>query len=217
MQKLTVHKLGIIDYKKALDLQLSLVDKRKHGEIGDTILLLEHPPTFTIGRKGDIENLLIDSEKLTRKGIHLERISRGGDITFHGPGQLVGYPIIDLTNFERNVHRYLRNLEVVIILTLNDFGIRGERIQELTGVWVDGEKIASIGVGIRKWITYHGFALNVNTDLSYFDHIVACGIPNVKVTSMVKTLGTEKRTKMTEVENSIVKAFTTVFERTNNV
>lgn len=211
MQSLTVHKLGMINYKKALDLQLSLLEKRKHGEIGDTILLLEHPPTYTIGRKGNIKNLLIDYKNLIKRGIHFERVSRGGDITFHGPRQLVGYPIIDLNNFNRDVHRFLRKLEEVIILTLNDFGINGERVPELTGVWVEGEKIASIGLGVKKWITYHGFALNVNTDLTYFDNIVACGIPKVKITSMEKKLGTKNGIKMTEVENSVIKAFKKTF------
>lgn len=211
MQSLTVHKLGMIDYKKALDLQLSLIEKRKNGEIGDTILMLEHPPTFTIGRKGNIKNLLIDSENLIKRGIHFERVSRGGDITFHGPGQLVCYPIVDLTHFKRDIHRFLRSLEEVIILTLNDFGINGERVPELTGVWVEGKKIASIGLGVKKWITYHGFALNVNTDLTYFDNIVACGIPKVKITSMEKRLGTKKRINMTEVEDSVIKAFKKTF------
>ena len=212
MQSLTVHKLGMIDYKKALEHQLSLLEKRKNGEIGDTILLLEHPPTFTIGRRGNIKNLLIDSENLIKRGIHFERVSRGGDITFHGPGQLVCYPIVDLTHFKRNIHRFLRSLEEVIVLTLNEFGISGERIPELTGVWVEGEKIASIGLGVKKWITYHGFALNVNTDLTYFDNIVACGIPKVKITSMEKKLGTKNGIKMTEVENSVIKAFTKTFK-----
>ena len=211
MQNLAVHKLGMIDYKNALELQLSLLEKRKHGEIGDTILLLEHPPTYTIGRKGNIKNLLIDSANLKKRGIHFERVSRGGDITFHGPGQLVGYPIIDLNNFNRDVHRFLRKLEEAIILTLSEFGINGERIPELTGVWVGEEKIASIGVGVKKWITYHGFALNVNTDLTYFDNIVACGIPKVEITSMERKLGTKNGMKMIEVENSVIKAFKKTF------
>jgi lipoate-protein ligase B len=211
MQNLAVHKLGMIDYKNALELQLSLLEKRKHGEIGDTILLLEHPPTYTIGRKGNIKNLLIDSANLKKRGIHFERVSRGGDITFHGPGQLVGYPIIDLNNFDRDVHRFLRKLEEAIILTLSEFGINGERIPELTGVWVGEEKIASIGVGVKKWITYHGFALNVNTDLTYFDNIVACGIPKVEITSMERKLGTKNGMKMIEVENSVIKAFKKTF------
>ncbi|MGH7901030.1 MAG: lipoyl(octanoyl) transferase LipB [Thermodesulfobacteriota bacterium] len=211
MQNLAVHKLGMIDYKNALELQLSLLEKRKHGEIGDTILLLEHPPTYTIGRKGNIKNLLIDSENLKKRGIHFERVSRGGDITFHGPGQLVGYPIIDLNNFNRDVYRFLRKLEEAIILTLSEFGINGERVRDLTGVWVGEEKIASIGVGIKKWITYHGFALNVNTDLTYFDNIVACGIPKVEITSMERKLGTKDGMKMIEVENSVIKAFKKTF------
>ena len=216
MQNLAVHKLGMIDYKNALELQLSLLEKRKHGEIGDTILLLEHPPTYTIGRKGNIKNLLIDSANLKKRGIHFERVSRGGDITFHGPGQLVGYPIIDLNNFDRDVHRFLRKLEEAIILTLSEFGINGERIPELTGVWVGEEKIASIGVGIKKWITYHGFALNVNTDLTYFDNIVACGIPKVEITSMERKLGTKDGMKMIEVENSVIKAFKKTFNMNLN-
>jgi len=212
MEQLRVYKLGIVPYKKALQLQLSLHEKRKHGEITDTLLLLEHPPTVTSGRRGKPEHLLDGYDNLVRKGIHFEIIGRGGDITYHGPGQLVGYPILDLNNYKKDIHSYLRKLEEITIGTLKDFNMKGERKKRYTGVWVEGEKIASIGVGVKSWITYHGFALNVNTDLSYFDMIIPCGIKNVKITSMKKLLGNQWNIKMFEVENSIVEAFSKVFK-----
>jgi len=187
MDGLRVYKLGTVPYKKALELQLSLLEKRKHGEIGDTLLLLEHPPTFTMGRRGKLEHLLMDHNELVTNSIHFQTIGRGGDITYHGPGQLVVYPIFDLSNYNKDIHKYLRNLEDVIIATLKNFSISGERNRAYTGVWVNGEKLASIGIGVKKWISYHGFALNVNTDLSYFEKIVPCGIKDVKVTSIKKS------------------------------
>ncbi len=213
MDDLKVYRLGTVPYQKALELQLSLLEKRKKGEIEDTLLLVEHPPTFTTGRGGKSEHLLKSREELKKKGIHFEVISRGGDITFHGPGQLVGYPILDLRKLHNDVHKYLRNLEQVIILALSDFRIRGKRTDGITGVWVADDKIASIGVGIKKWITYHGFALNVNTDLSYFDMIIPCGIQGVKITSLKKLSSNEQDIDMSKAEESIINAFSNVFNR----
>lgn len=215
MDTLNVYKIGLVPYKTALDLQLRLLEKRKNEEIGDTLLLLEHPPTFTIGRKGDKEHLLINEKYLSERGIHFEEISRGGDITFHGPGQLVGYPIIDLKTKGRDVHKYLRGLEELIVSVLGDFDIEANRIEGLTGVWVNGHKIASIGVGVKRWITYHGFALNVNTELSYFDMIVPCGIPDVKMTSIGGWLKMKEEVPMEDVEETVIKAFIKTFEFDN--
>jgi lipoate-protein ligase B len=190
---------------------MKLLEKRKNGEIGDTFLLLEHPPTFTIGRKGDKGHLLINEKYLSERGIHFEEISRGGDITFHGPGQLVGYPIIDLNAKGKDVHKYLRGLEEFIVSVLKNFDIEANRIEGLTGVWVEGHKIASIGVGVKRWITYHGFALNVNTDLSYFDLIVPCGIPDVKMTSVAGWLGMKEEVPLEDVEDAVIKEFLKTF------
>lgn len=217
MRVLTVHKLGRVNYQKALELQLSLLDKIKRNEAGDTLLLLEHPPTFTIGRRGRLEHLLKNQDELNHKGIHFEIVGRGGDITYHGPGQLVGYPILDLTNYKCDIHLFLRNIEEVIIGALSDFDIIGERKRDHTGVWVRDEKIASIGVGVKKWATYHGFALNVNTDLSYFDMIVPCGIPGIKMTSIKEVSSDKKDIDMSEVKNSIIEAFSRVFKASPRV
>jgi len=215
MDTLKVYKIGLVPYREALELQLMLLDKRKKGEIGDTLLLLEHPPTFTIGRKGHKEHLLINERYLSERGIHFEVISRGGDITFHGPGQLVGYPILDLNTKGRDVHKYLRGLEELIVLVLEDFGIQANRIEGLTGVWVEGHKIASIGVGVKRWVTYHGFALNVNTDLSYFDMIVPCGIPDVKMTSIAGWLRKKEGIQMEDIEEAVIKSFMKTFDFEN--
>jgi lipoate-protein ligase B len=174
--------LGLLDYAQALTWQEELVQQRCHGEGEDTLLLLEHPPVFTLGRGGDERHLLNPRQVL------VYRVGRGGDVTFHGPGQLVGYPIIDLGQHRRDVHVYLRGLETVLITTLQQFGIAAHRKNGFTGVWVNEEKIASIGVGVRRWVTLHGFALNVNTDLSYFADIVPCGLAGVRMTSMAQLL-----------------------------
>ena len=215
MSTLNVYKIGLVPYKDALDLQMRLLEKRKNGEIGDTLLLLEHPPTFTIGRKGNKGHLLINERYLSERGIHFEEISRGGDITFHGPGQLVGYPIIDLNAQGRDVHKYLRGLEEFIVSILKDLDIKAMRIEGLTGVWVDGHKIASIGVGVKRWITYHGFALNVNTDLSYFDMIVPCGIPDVRMTSIKGWLEEKEEIDMEDIEEAAIKSFIKTFNFDN--
>ncbi len=213
MDGFKAYRLGIIDYQEALKLQISLLEKRMKEEIEDVLLLLEHPPTFTIGRSGKYEHLLSNVEELKKRGIHFEAISRGGDVTYHGPGQLVGYPIVDLNKFKRDIYQYLRSIEEMIIYTLSDFNINAERIKGLTGVWVHDEKVASIGVGVKRWITYHGFALNVNTELSYFDMIIPCGIPGTKITSIKKILGDRENINMIKVESSIINAFSKVFDR----
>ena len=211
-----VYKLGRVPYGKALDIQLKLLEMRKRGEIDDTLLLLEHPHTITIGRRGNMGNLLAAQNYLEKSGIHFEVISRGGDITYHGPGQLVGYPILDLNDIGKDIHKYLRRLEDTIIVSLEDFGIRARRVKGVTGVWVKWHKIASIGVGVKNWITYHGFALNVNTDLSYFDMMVPCGIENVRMTSIQRWLAKQEFVDMPEVEDSIIKAFSQVFNITHS-
>ena len=177
--------MGRIGYGAALELQQTLVAERKQGAIPDQLLLLEHDHVVTLGRNGHMENLLASDEALERAGISFYPTDRGGDVTYHGPGQLVGYPILDLRAWKRDVGAYVRGVEQAIIDTLADFGISAERIPKLTGVWVDGRKVAAIGVHISRWVTSHGFALNVSTDLSYFHYIVPCGLTK-PVTSMAQ-------------------------------
>jgi lipoyl(octanoyl) transferase len=181
--------LDCVEYRKALDLQLSFVDRRAGGETRDTLLLLTHPHVYTIGRSGDQANLLVSEEALTHEGIPLERVSRGGDVTYHGPGQLVGYPIVFLAR--PDLHRFVRCLEFALIEALDAFDVSSQRIEGLTGVWVGDKKIASIGVGVRRWVTYHGFALNVTTDLTYFHRIHLCGLKGREATSMTEITGRE--------------------------
>lgn len=179
--------LGEVGYREALDLQCDYVDRRAARKIPDTLLLLTHPHVYTLGRTGDDANILVPKEALAEEGIPVERVSRGGDVTYHGPGQLVGYPICLM---ERpDVHRFVRSIEAALIDALGVLGVAGSRIDGLTGVWVGGKKIASIGVGIRKWVTYHGFALNVNTDLSYFRRIHLCGLKGRQATSIAEVRG----------------------------
>jgi lipoyl(octanoyl) transferase len=185
MRSCQVRELGRIDYGHAYELQRQLVAERKQEQIGDQLLLLEHPHVVTLGRNGHLENLLAPPEVLSRAGISYYPTDRGGDITYHGPGQLVGYPILDLREWKRDVVAYVRAVEEVIIDTLADFQISAVRIPKLTGVWVNGRKIAAIGVHISRWVTSHGFALNVNTDLTYFQYIVPCGLTK-PVTSMAQ-------------------------------
>lgn len=185
MRNCQVRQLGRIGYGAALDLQQRLVAERKQGAISDQLLLLEHEHVVTLGRNGHMENLLASGEALERAGISFYPTDRGGDITYHGPGQLVGYPILDLRDWKRDVGAYVRGIEQAIIDTLAGFGIEAERIPKLTGVWVDGRKIAAIGVHISRWVTSHGFALNVSTDLNYFQYIVPCGLTK-PVTSMAQ-------------------------------
>jgi len=185
MPEARVRQLGRIGYQTALDLQRDLVERRKLGLVGDQLLLLEHPHTITMGRNGHAENLLAREDVLARAGIEYHATDRGGDVTYHGPGQLVGYPILDLREWKRDVGAYVRAIEQVLIDTLADSGIAAGRIPKLTGVWVEGRKIAAIGVHISRWVTSHGFALNVSTDLSYFQYIVPCGL-QMPVTSMAQ-------------------------------
>jgi lipoyl(octanoyl) transferase len=177
--ELRIARLGIVDYGVALDLQAMLVAARLRDEIADTLLLLEHPHVYTLGRGAD-QRFLVNPDSATP----VYRVSRGGQVTYHGPGQLIGYPILKLEGAERDVIRYLRKLEEVIIRAVRRFGVEANRRDGLTGVWVGERKLASIGVGLRRWTTSHGFALNVTTDLSYFERIVPCGIAGCRMTSM---------------------------------
>jgi len=179
--------LGCVEYRRALELQLSRVDCRARGETQDTLLLLTHPHVYTFGRTGRQANLLVAEEDLLREGIPVERVARGGDVTYHGPGQLVGYPIVLLAR--PDVHRFVRSLESALIEALVVFGVSSRRIEGMTGVWVGEKKIASIGVGVKRWITYHGFALNVTTDLSYFGRIHPCGLKGREATSLAEVTG----------------------------
>ena len=208
MRDCQVRELGRVDYGRALQLQQEIAEARKLGRIPDQLLLLEHPHVITLGRNGHLENLLAPEDVLARAGISFYPTDRGGDVTYHGPGQLVGYPILDLRGWKRDVGAYVRGVEQAIIDTLADFGIHASRIPKLTGVWVDGRKIAAIGVHISRWVTSHGFALNVNTDLSYFQYIVPCGLTR-PVTSMAQ-LGA--RASLQEVARSLAGHFGRVFE-----
>ena len=209
MKQGSLIKAGRLDYQTAWDLQRELYQQRLAGEIEDTFLLTEHPHTYTLGKSGQEENLVAEESFLNQQGIEVFRIDRGGDITYHGPGQIVGYPILDLHNHYLDVHRFLRDLEEVIIQTLAEYKIKAGRVEDLTGVWVDGAKVAAIGVKVTRWITMHGFAFNVNTDLSYFENIVPCGITDRPVTSMEKLLGSEL--DFEEVQNKICEKFQEVF------
>ncbi len=185
MPQLWLCNLGTMPYAEALELQRSVAAARISGEIPeDVLLLMEHPPVVTLGRSSKNANLTASPELLHLRGVDLFEVERGGDVTFHGPGQLVGYPIIDLKRHKQDLHWYLRTVEQALIDTLSALGIPGERNTGYTGVWTGGKKIASIGVHARDWVTWHGFALNVTTDLSFFDLIVPCGIPDVSMTSV---------------------------------
>lgn len=240
-ENVIVEDLGSMEYQQAWDYQESLLARnvqvksamRSHqtdvesqsdlslrgvGLSADTsnhLLFVEHPPVYTLGKSGHMENLLINESQMTAKGIQFFKINRGGDITFHGPGQVVGYPIIDLEKFYTDIGRYLRNIEEVIILTLAEYGIKGERSKGQTGVWIEPEiagrerKICAIGVRCSRWITMHGFAFNVNTDLEYFNYIVPCGIQDKKVTSLRHEL--QRPIELTEVKQKVKGNFARVF------
>ena len=214
MKPLNVYLMGVVPYSTALDIQNIFLRERISNNIDDSLILLEHPHTFTIGRRGSSENLLVNEHFLEQNNIELVKISRGGDITYHGPGQLVGYPIFDLNIHGRDIHKFLRNLEEVIIRCIDRYGIPGRRIDKLTGVWVKRSKIASIGVGIKRWTTYHGFALNVNTDLGLFDMINPCGMKQVKMTSIRDWTRTGEDIDLGKVKNDILRCFSEVFEVT---
>ena len=203
-----LRQLGRVDYASALELQQRLAGDRKQGLVPDQLLLLEHPHVITLGRNGHLENLLADDDILARAGIAFHATDRGGDVTYHGPGQLVGYPILDLRDWKRDVGAYVRAVEEILIATLADYGIAAGRISKLTGVWVDGRKIAAIGVHLSRWVTSHGFALNVSTDLSYFQYIVPCGL-TMPVTSMA-ALGV--RASLDEVGAKLAVHFARIFD-----
>jgi lipoyl(octanoyl) transferase len=209
---LQVRRLGVVGYAEALSLQRSLVEERRAGTVDDTLLLVEHPHVLTLGVRGDggRSHILAAPEALASRGVEVHETGRGGDITYHGPGQIVGYPIIDLKPDRCDVHRYVRDLEDVLIRTAAGYGVVAERVKGLTGVWVGREKLAAIGVRVARWITSHGFALNVTTDLEYFDLIVPCGIPDRGVTSLARLLG--RTVERAEVEEQIVENFRQVFE-----
>jgi len=209
-RELWVVRLGRVEYTEALELQRRLAHDRISGAVPqDVLLLVEHNPVVTLGRASKEKHLLSSAEFLASKGVELFEVERGGDVTFHGPGQLVGYPIVDLKRHRQDLHWYLRQLEHSLIGALGEYGIPGERSTGYTGVWTRGKKIASIGVHARDWVTWHGFALNVTTDLSYFDLIVPCGISGVVMTSMARELGSEPEAGkvMESVAGSIAAAF----------
>jgi len=208
MRKCRVRELGRIGYARAFELQQQLVAERKQELIPDQLLLLEHPHVITMGRNGHTDNLLATPEVLDRAGISFHPTDRGGDVTYHGPGQLVGYPILDLREWKRDVGAYVRAIEQVIIDLLSGYGIAAGRVPGLTGVWVGERKIAAIGVHISRWVTSHGFALNVDPDLSYFQYIVPCGLTR-PVTSMAQ-LGVHAT--MEEVEQRLAAHFGRVFD-----
>ena len=213
MKPLAVRRLGLVPYVDALELQRRLVDDRKADRIPDTLLLLQHPHVVTIGVKQDgRSHILATPERLSSLGVEVFETGRGGDVTYHGPGQLVGYPIIDLNPDRRDVHRYVRDLEDVMIRVCGDYELEAERIKGLSGTWIAGEKIGAIGVRISRWITSHGFAFNVTTDVDFFKLIVPCGIADRGVTSLSARV--EDPPAMAEVEDRVVDRFCDVFERT---
>jgi lipoyl(octanoyl) transferase len=226
-KKVRVQDLGHKDYKETWDYQEALfkdivdlkVKNRRESTDVDTpnhFLFVEHPHVYTLGKSGDIGNLLVDEQVLKAKGATFYKINRGGDITYHGPGQVVGYPILDLDNFFTDIHKYLRFLEEMVILTLAEYGLKAERSEGETGVWLDvgtpfARKICAMGVRASRWVTMHGFALNVNADLGYFDLMIPCGIKDKAVTSLNVELG-KKEVDMEEVKQKLLKHFVTLFE-----
>ena len=208
---LDVRRLGVVPYEDALALQQGLVEARRRGEIPDTLLLLEHPHVITLGVRvrNDRSHVVATPEQLAARGVTVHESGRGGDVTYHGPGQLVGYPIFDLAPDRRDLHRYVRDLEEALIRAVARFGIRAGRVEGLTGVWVGAEKVAAIGVRISRWITSHGFALNVSVDLDYFGLIVPCGIRDRGVTSMSRLLGRD--VTVAEAAGPVAEALADVF------
>jgi lipoyl(octanoyl) transferase len=208
---IAVRRLGRVAYGSALELQARLVAERQAGAIPDQLLLLEHDPVFTLGRNARAENVLFPAEALHDRGFEVFETGRGGDVTYHGPGQVVGYPILDLSPDRRDVHRYVRDLEEVMMRTCADYGLEAQRLAGLTGTWVGREKVGAIGVRISRWVTSHGFALNVSTDLAAFDLIVPCGIRDKGVTSLERRLG--RPVALAGVMDRLTVHFVTVFER----
>ena len=226
-RNIIIENLGLKDYKETWDYQelilksivdIKLRNKKESTQIrtDNHFLFVEHPHVYTLGKSGDVSNLLLSEEQLSAKGATFYKINRGGDITYHGPGQIVGYPILDLENFFTDIHKYLRFLEEVIILTLAEYGITSSRSEGETGVWLDvgtpfARKICAMGVRASRWVTMHGFALNVNVDLGYFDNIIPCGIKGKAVTSLQVELGVEK-VDLEEVREKIIRHFLEQFE-----
>ena len=225
-RKITVKELSSKDYKETWDYQSELlqqivdikINNRRNNLQNTTpnyLLFVEHPHVYTLGKSGDLSNLLLNEKQLKEKGATFYKINRGGDITYHGPGQIVGYPILDLENFFTDIHKYLRFLEEVIILTIAEYGIKGERSEGETGVWLDvgtpfARKICAMGIRSSRWVTMHGFALNANVNLGYFDNIIPCGIKGKAVTSMEAELN--KKVDLEEVKAKILKHFKMLFE-----
>jgi len=226
-KKVEVRDLGLKDYKETWDYQeqvfkeildLKIRNRRENLDLEtpNYLLMVEHPHVYTLGKSGDLENLLLSEAQLKTKNASFYKINRGGDITYHGPGQLVGYPILDLENFFTDIHKYLRFLEEAIMLTLLEYGLKPQRSKGETGVWLDvdtpfARKICAMGVRASRWVTMHGFALNVNADLGYFDNIIPCGIKGKAVTSLNVELG-QKEVSMKEVEEKVLKHFAKLFE-----
>ena len=222
MQPLIVHRLGVIDYAHGLAMQQSLVEQRRAGEVPDTLLLLEHPAVITLGVKGDggRANIVASDDQLLQLGIDVHEARRGGDVTYHGPGQIVGYPIVNLDPDRRDVHRYVRDVEEVMIRACADYGLAAGRLQGMTGAWLrestgQAAKIGAIGVRISRWITSHGFAFNVNTDMAHFRLIVPCGLVGRGVTSLQQELG--RRVPLPDVEDALARHFGDVFGRTVSI
>ena len=216
MRTVTIQRLGLLPYAEGLELQQRLVAERRADRIPDQLLLLQHPHVITLGTSSHSDHVLLDEAERRLLGIELYETGRGGDVTYHGPGQLVGYPVLDLKPDREDLHRYVRDLEQVLIEALATFGIRAGRREGLTGAWVGDEKVAAIGVRVSSgWITSHGFALNVGTDLGFFDAIIPCGIREYGVTSMERVLG--RPIAMRDVEDRIVEAFERVFERNSRL
>ncbi len=212
-KRLTVCDLGFIDYKEAWDLQKEILELRSQNKIDDIFFLLEHPNTYTLGKIADKKNLIGSEEYIAQNKISVYDIDRGGDITYHGPGQIVGYPIINLNSWQLDTHKYLRALEEIIIKTCEYYGLTAVREPKYTGVWIENRKIAAIGIKVSRWITMHGFAFNVNTDLSLFNGIIPCGISDKEVTSLQKELGSE--VDINEVKNLLIRNFEEIFEYTD--
>jgi lipoyl(octanoyl) transferase len=213
MSGLEIRRLGTVAYEDALAMQRQLVEDRRAGRIPDLLLLLQHPPVITLGVKGDggRANIVATSDRLAELGIAVSETGRGGDVTYHGPGQIVGYPILDLKPDRCDVHRYVRDLEEMMIRVCADYGVPAGRIKGLTGTWVGADKIGAIGVRLSRWITSHGFAFNVSTDLDHFKLIVPCGISDRGVTSLEKSTG--RGFALAEVEDAVIRRFQQVFER----
>ncbi len=210
---LEIRRLGVVPYGEALRLQRLLVEERRAERVPDLLLLLQHPPVITLGVKGDggRSNIVATDARLAELGIEVSETGRGGDVTYHGPGQIVGYPIVDLRPDRCDVHRYVRDLEETMIRVCADYGLSAGRIKGLTGAWIGGEKIGAIGVRISRWITSHGFAFNVRTNLQHFQLIVPCGISDRGVTSLETAAG--RPVSLEEVEDRLVDHFGAVFER----